>query len=36
MNAPFTAAFQGIFKLRRYPPFIHREGAPRPDRKLPL
>ena len=34
MNAPFTAAFQGIFKLRRYPSFIHGEGAPRPDRKL--
>ncbi len=34
MNALFTAAFQGLFKLRRYQSFAHGEGAPRPDREL--
>jgi hypothetical protein len=33
MNTPFTAAFQGIFKLRRYQETTRGEGAPRPDRK---
>ncbi len=31
MKPPFTAAFQSIFKSRRYPTKF-REGAPRPDR----
>ena len=35
MNTPFTAAAQGIFKLRRYLSLEHGEGAPRPDRELP-
>ena len=34
MKAPFTEAFQRIFKLERYRDTHSDTGAPRPDREL--